>query len=241
MAVQYGVYFVRNGQVVRLPVNPGEIPVEHPTENSRYNVLGTGEIIVPRIPNLRQISFEGFFPQNIEPFVLTKNGFQKAAFYVELFTGYMNDRKPVRLVINRVMEDGETLFDTNMKVIVENFRAADRGGETGDIYYELHLSEHRPYGPQAVTITMPAAPTQPAVAVATPERAADTDIINVGDTVIANGKYWYSSWGKSPFGTANNKTIKVTRIVQNPTAGQIYPIHIGAWGWVQKGQLKKVT
>lgn len=53
----------------------------------------------------------------------------------------MADKVPVRFVANRYMEDGSPIFDTNMEVLVTRFKSEERGGETGDFYYETALSE----------------------------------------------------------------------------------------------------
>ena len=252
MAVQtnYGIYFSKAGTTARLPINPEEIIIEMPTENTRYNVLDKGEIIIPRLPNLQQISWESFLPGSPEPYVLTSGDFKAPEFYINIFESYQLDRKPVRFIINRYMEDNTPLFDTNMEIIVEEFTFTEKAGETGDFYYTLKMSEYRDFTPQVVTLAAPPAPPpetpapaepEPAVAVATPQRQTSDDVISVGDTVIANGSFWYSSWGARPFGTANNRQINVTRIIQNPTSGQNYPILIGNLGWVKLDQLRKVS
>jgi len=236
---QYGIYFSQNGRTVRLPVNPEEIIIECPADNTRYNVLGLGEIVVPRTPKLRQISWECFLPGTPEPYALTLGSFKKPEFYINLFDTYKNNREQVRFIVNRFMEDGGAIFDTNIKIVVEDFQYSEKAGETGDFYYSIKLSEYRNYTPQVVTLS--ATPSTTVKAVATPQRETASDIISVGDAVIANGKYWYTSWGEKPYGTANNRQTTVTRIVQNPVKGQNYPILIGALGWLQLSQLKKVA
>lgn len=68
--------------------------------------------------------------------------------------------------------------------------------------------------------------------------------LTVGCTVIANGKYWYTSYGDSPYGTASNQRAKVSRIITNDPA-RPYPVHIttegGGWlGWLKSSQVKVV-
>ena len=42
----FGLFFTRDGAVIRLPVNPEKLPVARDTENGDYNVLGIGQIMV---------------------------------------------------------------------------------------------------------------------------------------------------------------------------------------------------
>ena len=237
----YGLYFSKNGTTIRLPVNPEEFTIESPMENERYNVLDLGEVIKARTPKLKLISWECFFPGSPEPYVLTAGEFKLPEFYINCISEYAEDGKPVRFIANRYMEDGGPIFDTNIQVLIEDFRQTEKAGETGDFYYSIQLAEYRDSVPQVVNLEPPNEPEAPVVAVATPQRETAPDVISVGDTVILNGKYWYSSWGDSPYGTANNKQVQVSRIVQDPSGGQNYSICIDGLGWVDQSQLEKVA
>ncbi|MCL1867242.1 MAG: hypothetical protein FWF82_07525, partial [Oscillospiraceae bacterium] len=225
MRNNYGLYFQKDNTIVRLPVNPDKYMIENPTDNTRYNVLDLGEIIVARIPALKIISWDGYFPNDYnDPFSV--GDVKKPEFYIRFFEKCQDDLKPARFIVNRFLENGGKLFDTNMDVIVEKFDITEKGGETGDFRYSLKLSQYRNFSPKTVTIkpTVTAASAasgatasdSPTVAVATTQRAVADDVFNVNDAVIANGNYWYSSWGDKPFGTANNLRTTITRIVKNP-------------------------
>ena len=56
------IYLVFAGKKVKLPVNPKEIETKHPTNHKTYDVIGVGEIVVPRKPSLKEVSWESFFP-----------------------------------------------------------------------------------------------------------------------------------------------------------------------------------
>lgn len=45
----YRIYVDLGGDTVELPVNPKELTVSYPTDHKTYDVLNTGEIIVPRL------------------------------------------------------------------------------------------------------------------------------------------------------------------------------------------------
>lgn len=235
----YGLYLTGNGSTIRFPVNPEEYTISHGSDNVTHNVLDIGEIVVPRIPSLIEIRWDGLLPGDANrPYVLTAGDFKPPDFYISRITGFKKNKDVIRFIANRYDEAGSILTDTNIKAIIEDFTVTERGGETGDFYYSISIREYRSYTPQTVSINLVTQNT--ATATVTEQREIPSNQICVGDTVIANGRYWYTSYGDSPYGTANNRQTTVTRIVGNPTAGQIYPIHIGQLGWLKLDQLKKV-
>ena len=243
MANNFGLFFTRNSQVIRLPVNPEKLPVARESENSEYNVLGLGPIMIPRTPKLRQVTISSFFPGKTAPYVLTPNGFREPEFYIQFFQEAMDGKTPILYTPVRYYEDGSPFMagDTGFPVLVTSFTTEERGGETGDFYYDLTLTEYRDYSPQVIEI-----PPQP-VGKATAEVARDIPAgqLYVGATVIANGKYWYSSYGDKPFGVSNGRRCKVSRIVSGDPI-RPYPVHIttedgGALGWLAPNQVQVVS
>lgn len=225
--------YLKFGKRIAIPVNPEEITIAYPSINKTYEVLGVGEIVVPRKPGLQEISWEGFFPgSNWDPYT---SEFTSPQSLVKTLTNAKKNKRNGRLIITR-----SELFDTNIRCIVEEFETRDKGGEPGDIYYSLKLKEYRPYSAQTVAIIQPqqqAQTNEQATAVAEEQRPVETPVLRVGATVIANGKYWNDEYGGRPFGTANNLMTQVTRITN---VGGNYPIHIGHYGWLQESQLQIV-
>lgn len=223
------IYIAFGGSRVKLPVNPGEIEIQHPTDNKTYDVLGVGQIVVPRKPSLKEVSWEGFFPADLTaPYV--NSGARPPKYYVNCFEKAQKNKQKCRLIITR-----SGLYDTNMRCIVSNFEAKDEGGEPDDVYYSVEFQEYRAYAPKTVTIvTTPAAPAEPTQAAAETPRPVETPVLRVGAPVIVNGEYCYDSYGARPHGTANNLSTTVTRIV----SGNPYPVHVGHYGWVKESQLQ---
>lgn len=222
------IYVKFGSKKVKIPVNPESLKIQYPSDNKTYNVLGKGEIVVPRKPSLKIVSWESFFPSGDDPYI--NSGSKDPEDYEKLFSKAMKNKTKCRLIISR-----SGLYDTNMQCIVSSFETTDKGGEPHDMYYSVELTEYRSYDPETVSIiTTPAEETGTAEVSAETEREVETPVLRVGATVIANGKYWYDSYGSSPFGTANNLTTTVTRIV----SGNPYPIHIGSYGWLQESQLQ---
>lgn len=225
--------YLKFGRRIRIPVNPEEIKVTRPSNNKTYDVLDIGEIVVPMAPGLQEVSWEGFFPSQFDdPYT---SGSAAPGTIVKALERAKKNKTVGRLIITR-----SELFDTNLRCIIEDFDTIDKGGEPGDIYYSIVLKEYRDYSPQTVTLvqqqTLPDAVPAETDAVAEEPRPVDTPVLRVGAQVIANGKYFYDSYGSEPHGTANNLSTSVTRIV----SGNPYPVHIGHYGWLTEDQLQIV-
>lgn len=217
---RYGIYFTRNGTTYRIPVNPEEIKIRHDADTKDYNVLGIGPIIVPRIPELRVVEWESFFPASADdPYVLTPNGFKMPAFYIGLLKELQESLEPFSFTINSGGENPAGDIRDSFDVILTDFETEEKGGETGDVYYSLKLVEYKEYAATTVSIIKPATVSK-SVAAATQEapRPVPKKELVVGARAIANGKWWYSSWGAKPYGNANNREGSIVRIVDKSRA-----------------------
>lgn len=228
------VYLKLGKRKIKLPVNPEEIEISAESSNKTYYVFGKGEIVVPRLPQLKEVSFESFIPANtMEPYISGDDIGAKS--FVDAVERAMKNGTVCKLIVTR-----NEPFNTNMRCLIREVATTDKGGEPGDIYYKIELLEYKSYSIETINIvtqTQTTATTETAVtAVAEEQRPVDTPTLRVGATVILNGKYWYDSYGSKPFGNANNVTDTVTRIV----TGNPYPIHIGTRGWVQESQIQIV-
>lgn len=245
MENRYGLYLSREGTVVRLPVNPESYKISKANDNSEYNVLGVGPIMVPRTPKLQTVTWSGLLPGRPDMgAVVTAGGFQPPEFYIAFLQSAMDERARLRFVANRCLEDGSPVFDTNMEVLVTSFQTEERGGETGDFYYELGLSEYRDYSAKTVILRQPAA-DKPVEASTQDTRSVPAGQLTVGQEVVVNGDYFYSSWGAEPHGTFSGFRGKISRIVATDPK-RPYPYHIttpagGARGWVKWEQIQAVT
>lgn len=240
----FGIFFSRGTTVIRLPVNPEKLPVEGPGENSDYNVLGIGPIMVPRTPGLKNVAISSYFPGRVFPGILTPNEFRPPEFYIDFFRSAMDGKTPVRYTVARYYEDGTPFMagDTGFQALVTSFDTEERGGETGDFYYDLEITEYRDYSPITVQIKQQA-PAQPAAATSQPTRQTPPAQLVVGSTCIANGNWYYSSYGDEPHGGGKGRQVKVSRIVNG---SRRCPIHVvsmsgGALGWMAKESLQVVS
>ena len=104
--VLYSIYFTHNGQVVRLPHNPSELPEEKEMEPGDYNVLGLGPVSVPRLPGQRKISVSSYFPSNITGGLLGLLTTVPPETYIKFFQDAMDSGDPVLYTPVRIDETG---------------------------------------------------------------------------------------------------------------------------------------
>lgn len=218
--------YLKFGRKIKIPVNPDEINITHPSNNKTFQVLDKGEIVVPMPPGLSEVSFKSFVSNNDEPF--TDGSITPKAFVKTLKRAKDNKTKG-RLIITR-----SGLFDTNIRCIIEDFDVTDKGGEPDDIYYSIKLKEYRDYSAQSVTFVNQTEDNT-AQATATAERPIETPVLRVGAQVIVNGPLCYDSAGNPPWVAASGLSATVMRI----ETGQLYPIYVGS-GWVQESELQIV-
>lgn len=245
MKIDYGIFFTKNDQVIRLPHNPEKLPVTLDNDNEDENVLGIGPITMPRIPKQKEITISDYFPGKPDRFTVTPNSFLEPEFYINFFTTAMMEKEILTYTPVRYYEDGTPFFtsDEGFQCLVTEFSYEERGGETGDFYYDLTFIEWRDYSPIEVVVET----QEDGTTVATEEPARETPQgeLVVGATVIANGPYYYTSYQDEPHGEGNGRRAVISRIISDdPT--RPCKIHIttesgGALGWITADQLQVVS
>lgn len=243
---RYGLYFQREGETAYLlPVNPENLPVARSVENGEYNIVGIGPVMIPRIPNQKRISISSFFPgRPFSGMLQGQRGFVHPSEFIALFEGVMKNRETLVYQPIRYYENGEPFSggdDDGLLVLVTQFDTEERGGETGDFYFNLELTEYRDYSPQELTFQhQQESPAR--AAIPEPTRAIPAGQIVVGSTCIINGRFYSSSYGDKPFGNGNGRTVKVSRIVDLSRSN---PYHVttesgGPLGWAAAETLQVI-
>jgi hypothetical protein len=231
MAIRF--FFEFNNQVVQLPVNPEEITITSSGNNKTEEIIKLGEINLLRQKKLEALVIESFLPADKDaPYVLTKGKFEKSQYYIDFFENIRKEKKPFRFIIS----------DTkiNMLAAIEDLEYGLKAGDD-DIHYSLNIKEYRPFSSKVVKITLPANKAEPAKVTPPPATKRPKTGFAIGDIVIANGNYWYTSYGDNPHGTFKNFTGKISHIVADKNRKYRYHITTlsgGYRGWVAESQIK---
>lgn len=237
MRNRYKFFADIGGDTIEFPVNPKEYTISYPADHKTYDILDIGEIIVPRLPSLMEVSWDSYFPGNSDDPLIYGHDWMEPGDYVEAIKDAMDNQEICDLVISRYNAGGSRMYDTNISAVIADFETTEKGGEAGDVYYKIKFKEYRNYAP----IKIPLENNNNTDSTSTSDNSQRAESpaleIRVGATVIANGTYYSSSYGDKPTGTANNLSTVVSRII--PDASRPYPILIGgSRGWIKADQLQ---
>ena len=226
------IWLTFGGETFRLPVNPSEIEVKRAADADEFDIVGKGQIVIPQYPDLRVFKWKSFFPGDDDaPYAHNNNDSITSLCYI--LNTALSEAQIGKLVIRRPY--GENV---STKVILRNFTTTDKGGEPIDLYYSIELEEYKTYKPDKVVVKTIKKKTEEKKtkkkAVTKKQRPTETKKIRVGASVVVNGKYYYTSQGAKPFGTAKNLKTEIKRIV----SGAKYPYLIGTYGWTDKSSIQ---
>lgn len=130
---------------LELPVNPEKLEIQSSGANDTATVLKLGQVVVPRLKELRKVSFEGFFPVNGDPYVTgTLIGPLDA---VQMIQSYRDQKKPFSFLLT----GGD--LDINTQMVFDDFDYYEQYGDVGDIWYSLSLMEYKDYSAKRLQLS----------------------------------------------------------------------------------------
>lgn len=211
--------------LIQFPVNPEELKINKEANNETIEVVKLGEISVAKDMKLATLSFDSFLPaDNVYPFILTKNKFEKPEFYINFLESRMKNKEPVRFILS----DSKI----NMLALINKFEWGYKAG-TQDVYFTLDIVEFREVRVKEVKISDYADKRPVQQTNTRPTTNSSSKSVTPGCNVLVNGRLHRDSYGKGPGMTLKNYKGKVNYIQK----GRSHPYHVtqpnGAWlGWV---------
>ncbi len=152
------------------PLAPEKLTVKIGNNNSTAVLMNDGEINILKQPKLTEIEFEALIPQVRYPFARYKSGFKKAEYFLSIFEKLKIARKPVQFIVCRRLPRGRKLYNTNMRVSLEEYQITESAKEGLDVKVKFKLKRYKFFGTKTVTIKPPAAPEAPPAASTEPPR-----------------------------------------------------------------------
>lgn len=135
-----------------LPIAPGKLQINIKNENKTIKLINEGEVNLLKTAGLTEIEFECLIPQVHYPFAVYPSGFQGASYYLGYFEKLKTGKKPFQFIAARRMPDGSSLFGTNIKVSMEDYKIIEDAGEGFDLTVKIKLKQYREYGTKSVSV-----------------------------------------------------------------------------------------
>lgn len=241
----YEIIIKTTKQSIALPVNPTEVTIGLEGEQSTYNLIGIGEVIIPRRRKLINLSISSFFPR-MEYLPLSVHEYwYKPQDYVKFFTSLLTNCTVFKVSINKYEET--TGYDgSEFNAIIKSFSTTDKGGEPGDIYYSLELSEYRDTAPQSVEKISENEETS--VLTVKTNRTVPEDEFCVGDPVIINGPVYETDDSpeiteekerREKVSKLNHVNAQITRVLPPSLLPGYDRVFCQGLGWVSKSSCTK--
>lgn len=214
------MYYVYLGKDLLVPIPPDSLKIKVNGKNKTITLINDGEINLLKSPGLTDISFEIMLPM-IQKYIYATyiDGFHDASYYLEKIEELKSGLKPFQFIVSRKLPNGQVLFDTNMKVTLEDYTINEKSKDGIDVYVSINLKQYREYSTKTVEITIK---QEKKVAVETPKRETSTAPTTKNYTVVRGDCLWNIAKKYYGNGSQYTKIYNANRDkIKNPNL--IYP------------------
>ena len=146
-------YYFYLGNVL-LPIPPKKLELKISNQNKTYDLMNYSEINVLKNPGLTSIEFEVLLPNVKYPFAMYKNNFQNAKYYLGILENLKVNKSAFQFIVIRKFPNGNSIFDTNIKVSIEDYTITDSTDEGFDTKVKIKLKQYREYSTKTVQVTI---------------------------------------------------------------------------------------
>lgn len=172
-----------------LPIAPEKLQLKIGNNNKTLTLINEGEINILKKAKLTDIEFDVLLPNVKYPFATYSGNFQNASYFLENIEKLKTSEKPFQFIVSRKMPSGKILFDTNIKVSLEDYTISEDVEEGFDVKVSIKLKQYKDYSTKTVQITIKQERPRPVV-VQTPSRPATTAPTTRTYTVVRGDCLW---------------------------------------------------
>lgn len=135
---------------VLLPITPQKLTVKIKGSNKTLTLVNESDINFLRAPGLTEISFDAVLPMLGQYHFA--DSYRKPDYYLDLFEDLMTGKKPFRFIVSRTSPSGRLLYDTNMKVSLEDYTLTEDATKGPDMTVALSLKQYISYSTKTVKV-----------------------------------------------------------------------------------------
>ena len=146
-------YYFYLGNVL-LPIPPSKLELKISNNNKTYDLINYSQINVLKNPGLSSLEFEVVLPNTKYPFAMYKNNFQNAKYYLGVLENLKVNRSAFQFIVVRKFPNGKDIFNTNIKVALEEYTITDTTEECFDTKVKIKLKQYKEYSTKKVQVTI---------------------------------------------------------------------------------------
>ncbi|MFR7402491.1 MAG: LysM peptidoglycan-binding domain-containing protein [Clostridia bacterium] len=146
-------YYFYLGNVL-LPIPPSKLELKISNNNKTYDLINYSQINVLKNPGLSSLEFEVVLPNTKYPFAMYKNNFQNAKYYLGVLENLKVNRSAFQFIVVRKFPNGKDIFNTNIKVALEEYTITDTTEEGFDTKVKIKLKQYKEYSTKKVQVTI---------------------------------------------------------------------------------------
>ena len=210
---------------MELPIAPQKLTVKIKGNNKTLTLINEGDINFLRAPGLTEITFDAVLPMLGQ--YSFANGYRRPDSYLNKLESLMTGKEPFRFLVSRVSPSGRLLYDTNMKVSLENYTVTEDATKGPDVTVSITLKQYISYSTKTVTVVKPKPEKKPVVQQKKKRETSSapkvkTYTVKSGDCLWNIAKKYYGNGAQyTKIYNANKGKIKNPNLIY---PGQVLPI-----------------
>lgn len=200
---------------LQLPVAPPKLNTKIQNKNKTITLINEGEVNLLKTAGLTELSFDVLLPNSKYPFAVYPDGFQPATQYLDKFEKLKISKEPFQFIVTRAKPNGDLLFDTNLKVSLEDYEIKEDAENGFDIEVAISLKQYRDYGTKKLVIKTASAGSQTSKKVTTTKDRPSSKTSPESYTVKSGDTLWAICQKELGSGSKYNEIAKLNGI-KNP-------------------------